>query len=234
MNAPSASRLRPLRLHGLTMTNSPNNRGGRPATTIANRFAGTGNSVETISPVEANHEFSTSVNRKMRAEGLDFTRAWNRCRIEQPALYNRMAATNPTSGNLSKAAPPPINFAQVAGDALTALALQEQRGLKCAFSDAWPRVCNRRRDLVSLSNRELPEGTWGVLEVQARKRHIDALTPDGKILHISNPARVHENFSNSWDYFIRREPNLKPMEVWEKIKTQHPQIFWPFVAVTAQ
>ena len=228
----AGNRVRILKVETIGFTNQAN--GKELLTPITNRSAGTLQGVETLSAPHAGERFSAIVNRTKTANGWTFEQAWNHCRIEEKDLFNRMAAPAPAAS--TKPTAPSVDRAQVAGQALRKLAEDFRRLNGVNFDDAWRLITNRRHDLYRLANRELPPEAWAVLETQAFGKFTDALNlgPDGKLSHAENPEAVVECFQKSYAAMCRREPNLDPRALWEKIKTEWPAVYWPFVAVTAQ
>lgn len=126
------------------------------------------------------------------------------------------------------------NFEQAAADALRILAEQCKVTNKCSFHDAWNHVTRQRSDLSKLANRELPSSSWAAMEQTAQNKFFDGIniSPDGRrtVIDDSTPKA----FAKSYDSFYRRDPSLSPKEIWDSIKVEHPNVFWPFVAMTGQ
>ncbi len=88
------NRVRPLRLAGLTLTNSPNNRGGKPITnrgglTAAPAPAGGARpgALPGVHPQAAADRLLILANRRKAATGLPFDHCWNSARLENPRLF---------------------------------------------------------------------------------------------------------------------------------------------------
>jgi hypothetical protein len=173
-----------------------------------------------------------------RENGWDFQRAWDHCRLTETVLYNSMAAPveTPRSTRAALADDPRCKFA---GDALRALAEQERKITRGSFHEAWTRVCNRRQGLFALANRERPASEWETLETRAFAAFVDSrnLGPDGKLLNLDDETAAESArfaFKKAYEHLSRLEPTLTPREVWERIKAEWGQVYWPFVAVTAE
>ena len=89
------NRARPLRLAGLTLTNSPNNKGGKPITNRRTFIAATtqvhsgpSGALPGVHPQAAADRLLLIANRLQKQEGGTFDSAWNRARLENPRLFN--------------------------------------------------------------------------------------------------------------------------------------------------
>lgn len=269
------NRFRPVHLDSAGLTNSPNMKGLAPISNreidwaaedehwamvrseaVANRCTmneawtrirnriNAGKDCQSISPREAGEQFSAEVNRIKNRDGGSFENAWNKARLEFPALFNRMSATPEASRQIQPKVSTP-NFPQMAATAMRELAHEIEAADCVTFSEAWHRVCNRRRDLMRLSNREASADMWEVLSEQAFEKFASGiqLGPDGKRINIvpdlnssgkPNKNSTRERFNLSYELFAFREPNLSSRQLWEKVRAEHPAVFWPFVAMTAQ
>jgi hypothetical protein len=84
LNDQKPRRVRPIKLDGLTLTNTPNNRGQSPITTILNRQGRSGQYDDgTPTPLDA---FVLLVNRTRARQGLSFCDAWSRSVLSHPLL----------------------------------------------------------------------------------------------------------------------------------------------------
>jgi hypothetical protein len=236
------NRRRILKVDTIGFTNNPCAK--ELLTPITNRRASLILNVDTLGPEEAAVQVKAEAQQLARERNWTFEEAWQYLRFAKPALFNRMSAQSETPRQPEARQVRKTTRQQFACDALRTLAEDEQRSHGIPFSDAWPRVCNRHANLNKLANRLLPESAWDDMDRQAFEVFTSGINlgPDGKKLHIvpdrDEHGRLNKNssrrcFETSWDCFTRHAPDLSPREVWDRIKEEHPNVFWPFVAMLA-
>lgn len=228
-------RKRPLRLDSIGLTNSPNMRGLRP---ISNRSAGgddlTPAQIAKLSPSEAGERFNGICNRLRKEKGFNFTQAWNHLRNAEPLLFNRMAEQDRHPSRSLPGVAADEEFVKYASDAILAMAEQDRRSHGSSFTESWDRVRNRRPEVVRLTNRTTPQTEWADLETAAVSKFSERLDPDGRVLAVGNPEKCVKSFESAYYEMFRDHPGLTPRERLEKIKSQYPQVYWPFIAITAK
>jgi hypothetical protein len=127
--------------------------------------------------------------------------------------------------------------ARRAGDVLMALSNQDREKRACSFDESWQRICNRHGFLYKMANREIPSSGWDEAEANAFQTFSSDLSPDGDVVKVVNEKEAESArlaFLKAYEHLRRMEPGLTPGEIWEKIRTDWPQVYWPFVSITGK
>lgn len=229
------ARVRPLRLAGLTLTNDPGNKGGKP---ITNRESSasepTGDDTRT-----AADEALVIANRIKRETGCSFDLAWNQVQLSQPALFNRMAAQpaprvpQTAIAVLTNREQHAIRFA---ADRLQTIATNRARAARIPFDIAWQQVCRDFPDVNAKAhgrvfNRAQIEGVsesdWKAANSRADKVYSmleDEATSGVDRGTFVTDAQLRGVFKRAIDRAMRDE-NMTRREAFDQIKEAEP-IFW--------
>jgi hypothetical protein len=220
----SPPRIRPIRLDGLTLTNMPNNRGGKP---ITNR-AGVGqNRLPEASNPRAAQDRAAKLIARLADEaqrsfggspGACFRRVMNREKSLCSIAQGGPASTGATTGAREVIDDP---AAWAARKILCLAQARKGPGLHANLTY----IKNRRPRLVRIANRE---GVWDCLadlEPVARAAFDDAV--DGA--RDSMPEPRLGAFLLLVDTLVTEFPDLGYEGLWEKIKEVYPATFLQFI-----
>ena len=211
-------RVRPLRLDGLSLTNTPNNKGGKP---ITNR-GGTGPNPPTQTPGTAgSQEEAAKLLTQLaldeeRASGVSFFGAFRTVMNRETDLVSL------ASGDAADAAAAG-GWARAAGRLLAAAAAREQRRGESYFA-VHRRVCGRCPTLVKIANRAAPSSFLLDLEAEAKTSYSAS---------VNGPVVQDDPDLLPIAILMRRLSVLFPKltfdQLWDQAKQMEPSTFWGFV-----
>lgn len=205
-------RVRPLKLDGLTLTNAPNNKMGRP---ITNRGSGESTTAET--PERKCRALGLVVNRIQRERRCTFDVAWNIARQQQPTAFTGMVATPPrptAAPALNRAAASDIDFPRLASELLLSKAQSEKLARGGPFEEHWKLICNRSPRLVRIANRQDGWDALADLEPAAHAEYMRAK---------ANPNVFSGKIRDAQAAVRSQFPNLRPEEQTQKLAELYPQ-----------
>ena len=219
-------RVRPMRLAGLTLTNMPNNKGGKP---ITNR--GGDESAATVTSAGACRAFGLIVNRKRATLKCSFDHAWNMASKEEPALFaamhNRQRRTDAAPAVERAPRLGPVVANRIAREMILNIVRTEQAQQGGDFDRHWHRVCNRRPGLVRIMNSADDAGWLAGLEATAHAEYMQAVQGDAQAYAGANPDS--RKFFEGIGALANEFPELGFEGRWEKLKELYRKLFWQFV-----
>jgi hypothetical protein len=206
-------RVRPMRLAGLTLTNMPNNKGGKP---ITNR--GDGEPAAAVTSQGACRAFGLVVNRKRATLKCSFDHAWNLASKEEPALFaamhNRQLRTDAAPA-VQRAVAPEVDFPRLANEVILSKAQVEQLAYGGQFEEHWKRIRNRYPRLVQIANREKCWDALADLEPAAHREYIRAR---------ANPNVAASKMHDAAMDLRSKFPNLRTDEQTQKLNELYPHL----------
>jgi hypothetical protein len=181
VNRSQPKRVRPMALSGLTLTNCPNNRGGKP---ITNR-AGTQRPFEG-EPEAAGRAFSLIVNRIRRERNCTFEQAWYATREQAPVLFAAMGGAGSSTapqpalnrgGSGKPAASITAGEVEAVNDRFLGLVCNRREKFKLSFEQAWDYVGREFPDLFARARGRVLNRTAYFISPDDQKK-ADKLAPN--------------------------------------------------------
>jgi hypothetical protein len=218
-------RIRPVRLDGLTLTNMPNNKGGKP---ITNRAVAPGNGAlsskrSVAIQNRAVQRIAQLAGQEERSSGCSQRQAWTRVMNRETSLCD-IANGRPVSAAV-KAGAREV-FEDAAGFAgRTILRLAQSR----KAPGLWANVSYIKNRFPRLARMENRTGGWDVLaelEPEARQAYMDAVQqPRGNV----QPESRWNGFFMILDTLKMEFPDLGYEGCWQRMKELYPATFLKFV-----
>jgi Mu-like prophage I protein len=207
-------RIRPMRLDGLTLTNMPNNKGGKPitnrASTVLNRLPKAQN--PEAAARGAARLIAQLADAEQRSSGCTLGQAWGRVINREPQLH-ALAGGTFKSGQLPVRAPEvqeaPADFA-----ARMLLQFARERPFP-GFSQNLTLIRNRFPGLARMANREAGWDALADLEPAARAEYLQAK---------ANPGVFASRLDDAKEKLRSRFPGLCPEERARKLEEIQPQV----------
>jgi hypothetical protein len=206
-------RLRPLALDGISLTNAPNNHGGKPITNRAGAETRIGGE-----PEAAGMSFSSIVNRIRLERNCTFDAAWNLARQQQSGALAGKAATpsgSTVAPAMNRTAAPEVDFPRLASQVILSRAQAEQLANGGRFDEHWKRIRNRYPWLLEIANRETGWDALADLEPAAHLEYIRAK---------ANPNIAASKMHDAVMDLRSKFPNLRPDEQTQKLEELCPHL----------
>jgi hypothetical protein len=225
--------VRPTRLSGLSLTNLPNNRGGRPITNNASSCPGRvfGHAVPMrvaeSDPIlnsqqrqgDPRREFLDAVKR-IQQTGTGFDRAWDQAKIENRAAFEKFCG--PAIVNQERSRPATAHMLKTAiFNICRDAALREQKSDNLPWDQAWGRVKNRAAGILSD-------------DVDTARILADAKKMFLAFMENPHPPEPY-HFRNDGDAIrfgdeaaldmATKQPGLSPEEIWDALERENPGLF---------
>jgi len=205
-------RVRPLRLAGLTLTNSPNNKGGKPITNRAGVAAKSAGAA--VSVAGAARVVGVLAAADQRAHGGSLTQAYVRVMNRHPQLADAARGKAPGRALRPEAMGDVAEFASRLLDGLAA-----KEGGQDGARVTWRRIWNQHPRLVRLVNRQTGLDDNLDLEATAKAAYL--------------AGTVNQSDAPEFAAMMERLASLFPSagrgDLWEQAKELFPRIFWSFV-----
>ena len=213
MNRGQPARVRPLALDGISLTNAPNNHGGKPITNRAGVESKVGGGQEA-----ASRGFALVVNRIRRERNCTFDVAWNLARQQQCGAFAGMAAISsrpPAAPVLNRAVAPEVDFPRLASEVLLGKARGEQLARGGRFDEHWKRICNRSPRLLRIANRQEGWDALADLEPAAHAEYVRAK---------ANPGANASEMQDAMTALRSQFPDLSFQDRMRKLGELYPKV----------
>ena len=206
-------RARPMRMDGLTLTNAPNNRGGRPITnrrgSPPSRPAQSGN--PRAVQEDAARLIARLADEEQRACGGSFASCWTRVTNREPDL-TVIASGRPREQSTAKLPGPKEDAAEFATQMLGQLAKDRPLGSRYHIL---AHIRNRFPRLTKMANREAGWDALADLEPAAHAAYLEAA---------SNPAQYSRKIDQARADVQAQFPGLSQDQQWGKVAERYPAL----------